>query len=251
MFEKEASKWREMVRNGRLSSVALGELKEMGLHGTKASAKKELAGISRGNTALLKKLDIATRPGFEWRTVTSNGLLDMLDSRRTTNKKLIVYPSLPNDLRTATMMLKTTKPVAMRHEIDELRALQKLRNAMSRKLKRAPTNNELQSARHLVAVIGGHQHPSVLIRESGHVNMVGGATREHFMEYRRITGEDRHLRRSLGVGYGKLDEKLLRTRAGRKRLQGVQDDRTTVDAKLGRDDAFVSAMRRLYKRITG
>jgi hypothetical protein len=71
------------------------------------------------------------------------------------------------------------------------------------------------------------------------------------MEYRRITGEDRHLRRSLGVGYGKLDEKLLRTRAGRKRLQGVQDDRTTVDAKLGRDDAFVSAMRRLYKRITG
>lgn len=251
MLDKMAgSKWRQMVRDGKLAPYALGELREMGLHGTKQSARKELAGLARGNKALLSKLQIDTRPGTSWRTITSSGLLDLLGSKRTTNKKLIVYPVVPRNLTTASLMLASTRPVMLRHEIDEVRALQKLRKAMSSRLGRQPTNNELDSARHLVSVVGGHNHPSVLIRESGHANIVGGATREHLMELRRRSGEDNQLRRHLGKGYGKLDSALLRTKAGRTRLSALKDDRSQTDASIGKDAAFVSAVRRLGRRLS-
>lgn len=251
MLDKMAgSKWRQMVRDGKLGSYALGELREMGLHGTKETARKELAGIARGNKALLKALKIDTRPGANWTTSRRGGLIDLLLHGRPTTDRLITYPVVPTSARSATMLLKSTRPLAMRHEIDETRLRVKLQRVLAKRLKREPTEKELRAAVASATVIGGHISPEVLVRESGHANIVGGATREHMMEMRRMSGEDSQLRRQLGMGYGKLDSTFLRTKAGKKRLKAMKNDRNERDVSVGRDAAVVSAWRRLLRRLS-
>lgn len=186
-----ATRWATLVRAGQLSKRSLGELKQMGLHGTEEATTRYLNGLNRGSDAILKKNDIPRLA-----TVT-----DVMRSKTAFGRKSPdlkgpnpwgVEVDVPHANPAESTALQARHAVVLRHEVDEARAAIKgLKRQERAMLKKHPLVTEYSprevsdefydrmpahsfaGARPFERNYANHLHPRVLLNESAHQNMLG------------------------------------------------------------------------------
>lgn len=199
---KLASKWRALVRAGRLSSRSLAELKDMGLLHTPQALAKEVAGIERGNEALLARYSSTQglrnyrSPKLSFRHAQ---LVDMGYDDETGKLLATLATPLPQVGKKSAFQ----KAVATRHEIDEFRGLVKNlksaeREAARRNLPIVPLPDSVLSRiikLDLPLRDGGHISPAVILNETGHLSFATPSMRKSY--YRTPPGSPYDMTRKL------------------------------------------------------
>lgn len=148
MSKLASSKWRQLMYTGNLSDDALSALAKSGIY----SPSKLNQGLSKGNSALLKRLGLSVSSGNAWENMINIGSIRV--PRNLYKKRL---SGIDQELYN----------VSLRHEIDESRAFLK---GLPAGLEARPFSFERGTTRALPLGMnehgGGHYSPEVLARES-------------------------------------------------------------------------------------
>jgi hypothetical protein len=181
-----SSKWRALVRAGKLSKKSLAELKEMGLHGTPFMHNRERLGLERGTAAILRSREIPLVQGRRFATtyndvndprVQQAAIAAVLGRKAETARIAKGIPVKPPTVSFGTgkmpskmqipgeayspQSLDSLAALGKRHEVDEARNILRL----SKKHKNAYDLGRAEG-------FSSHISPRVTMEEAGHANFL-------------------------------------------------------------------------------